>query len=204
MKKVHLMLVAICVCISAAAQKEYSAEFMRFYVPNSDGSPFPMPIDAYITISENGKTYIKTHANNPYNAAEFSEHQKYAILKDSNLYLKLDNEDIITLTCAFNTVVKDGFVTTKNNVYQNYADYSYFPIDMMIIEKLRNHEIIKIRGQFKFEIMDGSLQFMPNSKIPKTKDSFRKTEIDVRKRYIEAKSKADNQKALKENPLLGF
>lgn len=59
MKKVHLMLVAICVCISAAAQKEYSAEFMRFYVPNSDGSPFPMPIDAYITISENGKTYIK-------------------------------------------------------------------------------------------------------------------------------------------------
>lgn len=204
MKKICLVFVALCMWIGATAQNEYESQFMRFYVPNSNGSPFPTSVDAYATILEDGKPYIKIHANNPYNAAEFSDYQKYAVLKDSSMYMKLDNNEIIILTCSLNKSVKDGFVTTKNNVYQNYADYSYFPIDTMVIEKLKNNNIVKIRCTFKFEILDGSMQFTTGSDMSETKDSFKQAETNVRKQYIEAKSEADRQKVLKENPLLGF
>lgn len=204
MKKIYLVFLLFCVWVNAAAQSECAIKFMRFYVPNSNGSPFPTSVDAYATILEDGKPYIKIHANNPYNAAEFSDYQKYAVLKDSSMYMKLDNNEIIILTCSLNKSVKDGFVTTKNNVYQNYADYSYFPIDTVVIEKLKNNNIVKIRCAFKFEILDGSMQFTSSSDMPETKDSFKQAETNVRKKYIETKNKANGQKVLKENPLLGF
>ena len=204
MKRIVLIITAICICMYTSAQNEYDSSFVRFYVPNSDGSLFPVPIDTSITIVEDGKTYIKIHANNPYNAQEFSDYQKYAILKGDNIYLKLDNEEIITLTCAFNIVQKDGYVTTRNGVYQNYADYSYFLIDTEVIEKLKKYDIIKVRGQFKFELMDGSMQFSPESKIHKTKESFTKAEQMVQEKYKKAKSNDQMQKTLKENPLYNF
>lgn len=194
----------MCLCVGVNSQKEYDYKFARFYVPHSDNSPFPMPIDAYATILENGKTYIKLHANNPYNAAEFSDYQKYAILKGANLYLKLDNEETITLVCSLNKVVKDGYATTRNGVYQNYADYSYFPIDTEIIERLKNHDITKVRGQFKYEIMDGSLQFTPNSEIHKTKAAFIEAILKAQSKYNAATSNHHTQEILKENPLHGF
>lgn len=198
------MVVALCMCLCVNAQTEYSSKFMRFYVPNSDGSPFPMSADGFVTVLDNGETYIKIHVNNSHNAAEFSDYQKYAIIKGSNVYLKLDNGEIITLTCSLNTTIKDGFVTTLNSVYQNYADYAYFPIDTLIIEKLKNHEIVKFRGHFKFEIMDGSMQFTPESEINKTKDAFIEAVQVTREKYNTAQSNNQTQKILKENPLHGF
>ena len=41
---------------------------------------------------------------------------------------------------------------------------------MALGEILKNSDIIKVRGQFKFEIIDGSMQFTPDSEINKTKD----------------------------------
>ena len=204
MKKIGLIITALCMCFCVNAQNEFSTQFMRFYVPNSDGSPFPTPVDGYVTILENGEMYIKTHANNSYNAVEFSDYQKYAILKGSNMYLKLDTEEIVTLTCAFNTIAKDGFVTTKNSVYQNYADYAYFPINTQTIEKLKNHDIIKVRAHFKFEMLDGSMQFTPKSEINKTKDAFIEAEQTTREKYNNAQSNNRAQKTLKEDPLHGF
>ena len=204
MRRIILIMVTLCMNLCLNAQNEYSDSFMRFYIPNSDGTPFPMPVDAYVTISEKGETYIKIHANNPNNAAEFSDYQKYAILKGRNMYLKLDNEEIITLSCSLNKIFKDGFVTTKSSVYQNYADYSYFPIDTAVIEKLKSHDVVKVRGQFKFEIMDGSMQFTTESEIHKTKDNFIKAEQAARRKYNDAKDRNKVQKTLKENPLHGF
>lgn len=204
MKKIVSVIIALCLCVCAYSQNEYSSKFARFYVPNSTGSPFPMPVDAYVTILDSGDIYIKIHANNPYNAAEFSDYQKYAILKGSNLYLKLVDEDILTLTCTQHKVVKDGYVTTKNGVYQKYADYSYFPIDTEIIEKLKNNDIIKVRGQFKFEIIDGSMQFTPDSEINTTKDTFIEAIQTIQTKYKTAKSNSQTQEILKENPLHGF
>lgn len=204
MKKIGLIIVALCMCLCAVAQNEYSRDFMRFYVPNSDGSPFPTSVVGAITILENGKTYIKIHANNPYNAAEFSNFQKYAILKDSNIYLKLDNGEIITLVCSLDKTVKDGFVTTQNGVYQNYVDYSYFLIDTTVIDKFKSHDIIKIRGQFKYEIMDGSMQFTPESAINKTKDAFIEAEQETKEKYNASISNNKKQEILKDNPLYGF
>lgn len=204
MKKIVLIIITLCLCVCAYSQNEYSSIFMRFYVSNSDDTSFPLSIDAYAVILENGETYIKIHANNPYNAAEFSDYQKYAILKGGNLYLKLDNGDILTLTCTWNKVVKDGFVTTKNGVYQNYADYSYFSIDTEILGKLKNFDIIKIRGEFKFEILDGSMQFSPDAEIHKTKDAFIEAMQTIQSKYIAAKCNSQTQETLKENPLYGF
>lgn len=192
-------------CICAVAQNEYDSSFMRFYVPNSDGSPIPtIPMDGSVTILEDGKTYIKMHANNPYNAVEISNFQKYAILKGSKVYLKLDNGEIISLTCSLSKTVEDGFVTTRNGVYQNYADYSYFPIDSIVIEKLKTHDIVKIRGQFKSEIMDGSMQFTPESEIRKTKAAFIEAVQTTLEKYNASQSNNQAQKTLKENPLYGF
>lgn len=204
MKKIVFVIIALYLCVCAYSQNEYSSKFARFYVPDSSGSPFPMPVDAYITILDNGDTYIKIHANNSYNAVEFSDYQKYAILKGNNLYLKLDNEDILTLTCTRHKVLKDGYVTTENGIFQNYADYSYFPVGVEIIEKLRNSDIIKVRGQFKFELIDGTMQFTPESKINKTKDTFIEAVQTVQGKYRTAKNNSQTQEILKENPLHGF
>lgn len=204
MKKIYLAIIALCMCVSAAAQNTPESRFMRFYVPDCTGSPFPVPIDAYFTISESGQTQIKTHANFAYNAAEFSYFQKYSIPAGNNIYFKLDSGDIITLTCSSDEKVADGFVTSKNGAYQNYADYSYFPIDTTAINSLKKYDIIKVRGQFKFEILDGSMQFTPGSDMPKTKDSFKQAETLVRKQYNSATLENNRQETLKQNPLSGF
>ena len=204
MKKVYLIFMALCVWFSAAAHAELEKQFMRFYVPDCTGSPFPVAVDTYIVILEDGQMYLKTRANFPYNAAEYSYYQKYAIPKGNELYFKLDNEKIITLVCSADNSVVDGYITTENGVYQKYADYSYFPIDAAVIDYLETYNIVKVRGRFKFEIMDGSMQFTPKSDVPETKNSFKQAEASVRKQYSETKSEADKQKALKENPLIGF
>lgn len=195
---------ALCMWIGAAAKNEYESLFMRFYVPDCMGTPFPIPVDTYIGILENGQMYIKTHANFSYNAAEYSYFQKYAIPKGNKIYFKLSSGEIVTLTCSNDKSVPDGFITTENGVFQNYAEYSYFPIDTATLDNLKKYDIVKVRGHFKYEILDGSMQFTTDSDIPETKDSFKQAEMNVRKQYTEAKSEADRQKALKENPLLGF
>lgn len=199
-----ICLLCVCICVSAQNQNEFSRQFARFYVHNSDGSQFPMPVDAYFVILENGETYLKISANNPYNAMEFSNYQKYTVLVGSNLYLKLESDEIITLICTKNHAVKDGFVTTNDVVYQNYSDYSYFPIDAVVVEKLMQYEIIKVRGQFKFEVMDGSMQFTPESPLNKTKDAFIEAERSVKNKYKAAQGKKQDQEILKGDPLYGF
>lgn len=191
-------------CVGAVAQNRHESRFMRFYVPDCTGSPFPVSIDTYFIISESGQTQIKMRANFAYNAAEFSYFQKYSIPAGNNVYFKLDSGDIITLTCSSDEKVADGFVTSKNCTYQKYADYSYFPINDAIIDSLKKHDIIKVRGQFKFEILDGSMQFTPNSDMPKTKDSFKQAETLVRKQYKSTIMENDRQETLKQNPLSEF
>lgn len=204
MKKICLVFVALCMWIGATAQNEYESQFMRFYVPDCTGAPFPVSVDTYIVVLENGQMCIKTHANFSYNAAEYSYFQKYAIPKGNKIYFKLDSGEIVTLTCSNDKSVPDGFITTENGTLQNYAEYSYFPIDTATVDSLKKYNIVKVRGCFKYEILDGSMQFTIGSDIPETKDSFKQAETNVRKQYIEAKSEADRQKILKENPLLDF
>ena len=191
-------------CVGAVAQNRHESRFMRFYVPDCTGSPFPVSIDTYFIISESGQTQIKMRANFAYNAAEFSYFQKYSIPAGNNVYFKLDSGDIITLTCSSDEKVADGFVTSENGTYQNYADFSYFPINAAVIDSLKKHDIIKIRGQFKFEILDGSMQFTSSSDMPKTKDSFKQAETLVRKQYQSAIIESNRQETLKQNPLSGF
>lgn len=205
MKRIYLAItITLCMCVGAVAQNRHESRFMRFYVPDCTGSPFPVSIDTYFIISESGQTQIKMRANFAYNAAEFSYFQKYSIPAGNNVYFKLDSGDIITLTCSSDEKVADGFVTSKNGTYQKYADYSYFPINDAIINSLKKHDIIKVRGQFKFEILDGSMQFTPNSDMPKTKDSFKQAETLVRKQYKSTIMENDRQEILKQNPLSGF
>lgn len=204
MKKIYLAIITLCICISAAAQSGHESQFMRFYVPDCMGSPFPNPVDTYFTISENGQAMLKIRAGFGYNAKEFTYFQKYSIPEGNNLYFKLDNGDIIALTCSSHKCVKDGFVTSNNGVYQNYADYSYFPVSAGVIDSLKSYNVIKVRGQFKFEIMDGSMQFTPESTMPETKSKFVQAEDSVRKKYEAAILEKSQQEALKEDPLLGF
>lgn len=188
----------------ARSQNEYKSKFMRFYVPDCMGSPFPVPADTYIAISENGQMFLKIHVNFTHNAEEFSYFQKYAIPKGNNFYLKLDNGDIITLICSLDKTVEDDYVIVRDDIYQNYAEYSYFPIDADMVDKLKNYNIVKVRGQFKFEVMDGSMQFTPDSGMPKTKDAFIQAEQDVLGKYNAAKSESEAQDILKKDPLYNF
>lgn len=202
MKKVCLIFVALCTWICSAAQNEYESRFMRFYVPDCTGSPFPIAINTYIGISENGKMYIKTYANFSFNASKYSYFQKYVIAKGNKIYFKLDSGEIITLTCSKEKSIPNGFITTENGTLQNYADYSYFPIEDDAVNNLKKNNILKVRGQFKYEVMEGSLRFTPQSKIPETRNSFMQAEAKARKLRTEAESEVNRQKKLKENPLL--
>ena len=187
MKKIVLAVLCALFAVAAYCQNEYETRFMRFYVPDCLGSPFSVSVDTYILITEKDSMFIKTHANFNYNASEFSYFQKYAIPKGNSLYLELDNGDTIKLTCSLDKDEPDGFVTTKNGVYQNYAGYSYFPVNADIIDRLKNHNIIKVRGQFKFEEIDGSMQFTSNSDMPNTKTDFLRSVQSVLERHKSAK-----------------
>lgn len=204
MKRIGLILVALFVWLGVSAQNGYENKFMRFYVPDCMGTPFPTSVDAYLVTVDGSQMYIKVRANFAYNASEYSYFQKYAIPKGNKMYLKLDSGDIITLTCSLGESVADGFITTKNGVYQNFADYSYFPIDVATIESLENHDIIKVRGQFKFEYMDGSMKFADSSDMPNTKDSFKQSKSKILKQCETGLNEKNRQKEFEENPLSGF
>lgn len=206
MKKIALMIMAALVMLPVLVYGQTVDEmrFMRFYLPDCLGSPFPVSVDAYFVMVENGKNLIKTHANFSCNAVEFKHYQKYAVPKGNSIYLKLDNGDIITLTCDLDEIKADGFVTAQNNVYQNYAGYSYFPVDTVIIEKLKTNNVVKVRGQFTREVLDGSMQFTPESTMPETKEDFIQAVQYVEKRYKDVIEEKNKQDKLKDNPLHDF
>ena len=202
MKTVIIGLFISLFSILGYAQNEYESKFIRFYLPNN--SPIPTFVDSYLSVSNTGKIFLKIRAIDNYNVVECSDFNEYTILKGNNLYLKLDNGNILVLTCSSEKTIKDGFVTTESDIYVNYASYSYFPLDSAALENLRAHNIVKIRGQFKFKVIDGFLQYTPKSEMPDTKNRFTETEVSILKQYEMVKEEKNAQKILKENPLYNF
>lgn len=174
---------------------------VQFYFPSLSGGPFGDKAEILVN-GEDGRLRIEYINHQRYNAREFEDYAAYSIPKGSKLYLKLSNNDIITLTCESYQDVNDGYVEGKSGVYYAYKNCSYFPIDENTIALLRNFEIIKIRAELKKGIYDGSLRFTETSKP--NKSDFNSAYQYVTEQIQKARNESSRQLELKDNPLLDF
>ena len=114
----------------------------------------------YLETDNHGHTWLKHNVHYIYNAeglvdSEGKSHLgKYAVNKGKHIYLKLDNDEVITLTCFLMQNVHTDYYVSNVDIHKKYEIYSYFNLDENTIEKLRNHQIVKMRCEMKYEIGD--------------------------------------------------
>lgn len=208
-KLIALIFAALIGCSSAKAEfLEYAKVFMTLYVPDCIGSPIPIGVDLYYCNTapddiEPG-LFIKTHARFAHNTVGSSCFMYYTISPGDKLIFKLDNGEILSLECEFQTQEKSAPLITRKGVYDRYDDYCYFRLNKDIIEKLLAHNIVKARAQFKDDTLDCSLGISENSARPKTKKALLDAIHTVEKELNAAVEEQKRQEALRENPLLDF
>lgn len=145
--------------------------------------------DLYLKIDNNGKYYLGLE--------EYSTHQKFLIYKGNPLYIKLDNDNIITLTCNTTIVVWFGGFDNYANKY--YQRTTVFYLDNKTLELLRNNKIIKLRGLIKKDIKNIVI-----SKYSTNTYNFIEKENKLQVEYKNLKQQEFNQQNLNKDPLLGF
>ena len=80
---------------------------------------------------------------------------RWNIPKGKKMYLKLDNNTIITLTSHHIHSYTNKYQVTKSLNLIEYRDlYSYFKLSPDDCTNLRTHKIIKIRLELKYDIAD--------------------------------------------------
>ena len=114
---------------------------------------------------------------------------KYNIYKGKHLYLKLANNEIITLTCSEVIERYSGFKVGHKDIY------AYFDLSDEIINKLNTNAIMKMRCELKYVIMDMFLE-----KPVLLRLEFNKLNEEYKNKIPEV----ELQNKLKENPLSGF
>lgn len=120
---------------------------------------------------------------------------KYNVYKGKHMYLKLDNDEIITLTCKDIEFIHNGYFTGNTDIYKEYQIFSYFDLTQDVINKLNEHKIVKMRCELRYEVLDMVLEEDIDLK-PKFEEAFN----ELGKKMEEETQKND----LKSNPLNGF
>lgn len=143
----------------------------------------------YLKIDNNGKYYLGLQ--------EYSTYQNFLIYKGNPLYIKLGNNNIITLTCNTKTIVWRGSFDNYANKY--YEITTVFYLDNKTLELLRNNKIIKLRGLIKEDIKNIVI-----SKYSTSIYNFIEKENKLQVEYKNLKQQEFNQQNLNKDPLLGF
>ena len=120
---------------------------------------------------------------------------RYNVYKGKHMYLKLDNDEIITLTCKDIKFIHNGYFTGYTDIYKEYQIFSYFDLTQDVIDKLNEHKIVKMRCELRYEVSDMVLKEDIDLK-PKFEKAF--NELDEK---IEEETQKND---LKSNPLNGF
>ena len=89
------------------------------------------------------------------NSHVLKKYGRWNIAKGKKMYLKLDNNTIITLTSHHIRSYTGGYDVTKSLNLIEYTDlYSYFKLSPDDYANLRTHKIIKMRLELKYDIAD--------------------------------------------------
>lgn len=174
---------------------------INFYLPSVVGSPFGEKCGVSLDGST-GALRLKYYNSQMYNAREFDCYAHYSIPMGAKLVFKMENGENLILVCNECEDIEAGFVDGSNGVYQGYKNISYFPLDDVTIGLLREYGIVKIRGEFKGGIFDGSLKFAENS-TPECSD-FENAYQNVCADMKNADSENYRQRELQNNILDGF
>lgn len=118
---------------------------------------YPIPLSINIDIQLDKKHNIwfeyKCQGMNVRGLKEF--YGRWNIAKGKKMYLKLDNNTIITLTSHHIRSYTGGYDVTKSLNLIEYTDlYSYFKLSPDDYANLRTHKIIKMRLELKYDIAD--------------------------------------------------
>jgi hypothetical protein len=210
MKKVVFILVAMMAFTEVSAQSvkfNYDFPYISGY-----GWSFNLPVGGFPEIGELGFIHIETdsigHIWLKYNVIDIANVAsmvdedgrktlgRYAVQKGKHIYLKLDNDTIITLTCHFYKERHNGYYVGENDIYNKYDVYSYFNLDDNTINQLRSHNIIKMRVEVKYDVIDANFK----GDYPEFEKHYNKT-MD---KFYAKLNKNRAQQELNNNPLSGF
>ena len=95
---------------------------------------------------DNNKTFLRySITTNPIDLTEYHDfsYELAHIYPSKKLYLKLDNGDVLTLSC---NVHNDKLIDLKQKRFAIYEDESYFNLTDSQLNKLLSQKIIKMRG----------------------------------------------------------
>ena len=185
MKKILFILVALMVFAGASAQSNkinYEFPYTGGY-----GWSFSLPVGGFPEIGELGFMYIETdsmgHVWLKYNVIDVANVEnmvdgngrktlgRYAVQKGKHIYLKLDNDTIITLACHFYKENHNGYYVGANDIHNKYDVYSYFNLDDNTINQLISHRIIKMRVEAMYDVIDANFK----GKYPEFENHYNET-----------------------------
>ena len=136
-------------------KNEYVSEYaFSFYVNMPYGSG-----EIYVECSKDKKIWLKYQSGYGYSSVlNESGISKECILKGKHIYLKLSNDEVITLECKRVTTIHTGYYTGSTDIWKEYKNYCYFDLSKDQIEKLSKYEIIKMRCEQKKGVVDIELK----------------------------------------------
>lgn len=148
--------------------------------------------------------------NEDINAYNFHNYElKEMIKKDNNLYIKLNNDSIITLTCIsyyFDYLGSEleSYGHSIEWVYTTKAS-SIFKLSDSDITLLKTYDIIKLRLQLKDKFIDiETKEFKPHNIISSGFNELQKRYENYIYELNQAKQNEIEQEKMKNNPLYNF
>lgn len=177
MKKLFFILFFAFVAIFSYSQK-YDSPYAYINIPLINS------ISSQLQSDKNGNIYIQLNYFN------------HSIYKIKNIYLKNENNEIITLKCHHTYRYEYGIdITSTGMPYTKYWKFSYFKLNNDIINKLISSNIIKLRIEYSDDIID--IEY--NEKI-----NFAIYLEKLNNKYKEINNKHNYKNQLLNNPLKGF
>lgn len=207
------VMLALVLAVSMTFTSNVTAQNVKYQYPYVEeyAWSFSLPVGGFPEIGESGYIYIESDSSGhtwlkynvlDANVVEYVDKQgrrtfgRYAVYTGKHIYLKLDNDEIITLTCSYMIQRPDGYEYGTNDIYVKYAIYSYFDINETILGKLLSHNIIKMRVECRYDVIDATFKGY-NPEFAKNYNTFMN-------KYLDKKQKDNLQTQVNNNPLLGF
>ena len=180
MKKTLLLLIVCLMAINTNAQNNpssldlhYETAWTFFTLHDNQTEEFGM---CSIVCNDKGVWWLEHLINCKSKYLD----KKYYIPKGKHLFLKFDDGEVFTLEC----------IKTGKKIKDWTAIYSYFVLDDNIINKLKSHQLNKMRCEIKDKVIDVMIVI---------------NEIKTAIETIEKRTNEElRQRKLKDNPLDGF
>ena len=181
MKKTLLLLIVCLMAININAKFRYGIFHFAWDFYTLQDNEKDKTGACHIQRDDNGVYWLLHFISSKYD----DDKKKYYIPKGKHLYLKFDDDEVVTLKCEL--IKKISNIKIR---------YSFFILDNKTIDKLKTHKLIKMRSEVKDEVIDAEV-VNDDILFPNSTD---KAIENADKGYNEV----IRQRKLKNNPLDGF